>query len=150
MWPIAITRATCTNALQMALPISPPKYETGGSGVPLIRLRMPCSRRKTTLNASAVKVVVITDMPAIPGIRISRSFSLRPNTPAIRNRKISGSAKLKKAALGLRQNIRRSKRNWRQASEAVLTGGSPGARLRLHDRLGDRRGLVVGGELEVD
>ena len=79
------------------------------------------------MNASAVNVVVITDIPAMPGIRISRSFSFSPNTLAIRNRKISGSAKLKKAALGLRQNIRRSKRNCRHSEGSCAHDGGSSA-----------------------
>src|SRR5882762_11338763 len=64
--------------------------------------------------ASALKVVDMMLMPAMPGTITFRFFwseeKIAPNRP----RKISGSAKLKNAAEGLRQNIRRSRRNWRQ------------------------------------
>jgi hypothetical protein len=60
-------------------------------------------------------------MPAIPGT-ITRRFSscsakIAPNNA----RKISGSRKLKNAALGLRQNILRSSRYWRQAARCQAT-----------------------------
>ena len=57
-------------------------------------------------------------MPAIDGTSLLRSFWLpwRMTPPATRNS--SGSRKLKKAALGLRQNRRRSSRYWRQASDS--------------------------------
>ena len=75
------------------------------------------------LKASAVNVVVITAIPEIPGTSVFRSLVLCPNTDAIRNRKISGSMKLKNAALGLRQNSRRSKRNCLHVKAAVLMPG---------------------------
>src|SRR3712207_6948688 len=73
IYPLSLHDALpiCTSAFATAFAINPPKYATGGSGVPLIRLRIPCSRRNVTLKASAVNVVVITDMPAIPGDRKS-------------------------------------------------------------------------------
>src|SRR5690242_7673632 len=57
-------------------------------------------------------------MPAIDGTSLLRSvwLPLRMMPPATRNSR--GSRKLKKAALGLRQNRRRSSRYWRQASES--------------------------------
>src|ERR1700758_5067319 len=79
-------------------------------------------------------------MPAIDGTSLSRSrwLPLRIAPPAARNS--SGSRKLKKAALGLRQNMRRSRRYWRHASTAasgiggqlqidVLERGAPHAQL---------------------
>src|SRR5208283_5295189 len=53
-------------------------------------------------------------MPAIEGTSRLRScwLPLKMTPPAARNS--SGSTKLKKAALGLRQNMRRSRRYWRQ------------------------------------
>src|SRR3954466_4618622 len=70
------------------------------------------------LNASAENVVAITLMPAMPGtITSSCSWSLEKTAPnSARNS--SGSRKLKNAALGLRQNMRRSRRYWRQVSTA--------------------------------
>ena len=85
------------------------------------------------LKASAVKVVAITLMPAMPGIRMSSSLRVGANTDAIRSRNSSGSTKLKKAALGLRQNSLRSKRNCSQAR-----------------RRGAHSVAVLGGQLEVD
>src|SRR5947199_8570983 len=82
-----------------------------------MRLSTPCSRRKVTLKASAVKVVDITDMPAIPGTITLRSCWLPWRIAPKKARNRSGRRKLKKAALGLRQNSRRSRRYWRQASE---------------------------------
>src|ERR1700684_1682126 len=70
----------------------------------------------------------------------------RITPPAVRNS--NGSAKLKNAALGLRQNMWRSRRYWRQLS----TSASDIARLL---RLGVRPGRLVGaghrrrGELQI-
>src|SRR3954454_10617988 len=79
-----------------------------------MRLSTPFSRRKVRLKASAENVVDSTAMPAIPGTITSRlswlSLKMAPNSA----RKSSGSRKLKNAALGLRQNSRRSRRYWRQ------------------------------------
>src|ERR1019366_2003361 len=88
-----------------------------------MRLSTPRSRRNTMLKASAVNVVDITLMPAIAGTSMIRSrwLLLRIAPPAARNS--SGSTKLKKAALGLRQNIRRSRRYWRQLSVSVSSIG---------------------------
>ena len=79
------------------------------------------------LKASAVNVVAITLIPAMPGISTSSSFESEANTVATSSSSTSGSRKLKNAALGLRQNRRRSKRNWRQARAAALTGYLRGA-----------------------
>src|SRR5438270_12679055 len=57
----------------------------------------------------------MTAMPAIPGTMMFRSFWLPLAIEPKSARKISGNRKLKNAALGLRQNIRRSSRYWRQA-----------------------------------
>src|SRR5579862_8108466 len=92
-------------------------------------------------------------MPAIPGTITSRSWR-RPLTIAPNSaRKISGSRKLKNAALGLRQNRRRSKRYWRQSSAAVPALSRIGGQLevdlleararhrqRLEPRAGGERG----------
>src|SRR3954468_19976861 len=100
-----------------------------------MRLSTPCSRRNVTFIASALNVVDMMDMPAMPGTITFRSLceplKIAPNSP----RNSSGSRKLKNAALGLRQNIRRSSRNWYQASVSVSDMG------------GLRR---LGGQLEVD
>src|ERR1700760_2474377 len=106
-----------------------------------MRLSTPRSRRNTMLDDSAVNVADIPAMPAIDGTSLLRSLwlPLRMMPPATRNS--SGSRKLKKAALGLRQNRRRSSRNSPQASE---TGdGAPSLTIgRLLGR--------VGRQLQVD
>src|SRR6476619_7294213 len=66
------------------------------------------------LYASAVKVVDITLSPAIEGTSLSRSCWLPERIAPPPARNSSGNTKLKKAALGLRQNMRRSSRYWRQ------------------------------------
>src|SRR5919108_6667068 len=129
-----------------------------------MRLSTPCSRRKVMLKASAVNVVDITAIPAIPGTITFRSFWLPENTAPNRPRRISGNRKLKKAALGLRQNRRRSRRYWRQvrAASSFIGGGQlqgdvlqrgPGDRevpqplaagQRLRGQLVQQRGGVVG------
>src|SRR5580704_3507873 len=94
-----------------------------------MRFRTPRSRRNTMLYASAVNVVDITLIPAIAGTSLFRSlwFPCRIAPPPIRNS--SGSTKLKNAALGLRQNIFRSRRYWRQLSKSTsLIGGQ----LQIH------------------
>src|SRR2546430_3319345 len=73
------------------------------------------------LNASAVKVVDMMLRPAMPGTMMFSSFWLLEARPPIRASRISGSRKLKKAAEGLRQNIRRSSRYWRQVSATPLS-----------------------------
>src|SRR3954465_916648 len=96
--------------------------------------------------ASALNVVDITLMPAMPGTITSRLSWLPPKIAPNRARNSSGRKKLKNAADGLRQNIRRSRRYWCQASVASLTG----RRLLC---LGGRVGLLgrgLGGQLEVD
>ncbi len=92
------------------------------------------------LYASAVNVVDITLMPAIAGTsRLSWCWlPCRIAPPPTRNS--SGSTKLKNAALGLRQNMCRSRRYWRHES-AIASGievpwRSGGGRERL---------AVVGG-----
>ena len=67
------------------------------------------------LKASAMNVVDITLMPAIPGTITSRSSCSPEKTAPNSARNSSGSRKLKNAAVGLRQNIWRSSRYWRQA-----------------------------------
>src|SRR3954470_6957613 len=80
-----------------------------------MRFRTPCSRRKVTFIASALNVVAMMLIPAIPGTITSRfSWSPEKIAPNIA-RKSSGRTKLKNAAVGLRQNIRRSRRYWCQA-----------------------------------
>src|SRR3712207_8273547 len=84
-----------------------------------MRLSTPASRRKVRLNASAENVVDSTLIPAIPGTMTS-SCSWSPAKMAPKNaRNSSGSRKLKNAALGLRQNSRRSSRYWRQARSSI-------------------------------
>src|SRR5215210_6969613 len=105
-----------------------------------MRLSTPCSRRNVIFIASALNVVDITLMPAIPGTITSRFSWLPPKIAPNRARKSSGRKKLKNAADGLRQNIRRSRRYWCQARtvESATGEGLLGLRGRL------------GGELEVD
>src|SRR4051794_35926107 len=79
-----------------------------------MRLSTPLSRRNVRLKASAENVVASTLIPAIPGTMTSRSSWLPCRMAPNRARKSSGSRKLKKAALGLRQNSRRSRRYCRQ------------------------------------
>src|ERR1700719_1568012 len=106
-------------------------------------------------------------MPAIDGMSLFRSrwLPLRIAPPAARNS--SGSRKLKKAALGLRQNMRRSRRYWRQPSTMasgigrqlhvdVLERGAPHRQLlqalaplqRLGGELVQERRRIVGHALE--
>src|SRR2546421_713217 len=110
--------------LVTALPAIPSRYEMAGIGVPRIRLSTPCSRRKVMLYASAVNVVDMTAIPAIPGMITFSScclpWRIAPNTA--RNR--SGNRKLKNAALGLRQNSLRSRRYWRHASVSTSAIGT--------------------------
>src|SRR3954469_8816339 len=89
-----------------------------------MRLRTPDSRRKVRLKASAENVVDSTAMPAIPGTMTSRSFWLDEKIAPKKARKSSGSRKLKKAPLGLRQKNLRSRRYCFQVSVASdLIGG---------------------------
>src|SRR3954453_7762339 len=95
--------------------------------------------------ASALNVVDITLMPAMPGTMTSRLSWLPPKIAPNRARNSSGRKKLKNAADGLRQNIRRSSRYWCQARTAAsVTGGRS---------LGLGAGRVLrrlGRQLEVD
>ena len=65
--------------------------------------------------------MAITLMPAMPGISTSSSSWSLAKTEATSSSSSSGSTKLKNAALGLRQNSLRSKRNCSQASATGLT-----------------------------
>src|SRR6185503_14294790 len=132
-----------------------------------MRLSTPDSRRKTRLKASAENVVASTLMPAIPGTITSRSACWSLKIAPNRARNSSGSRKLKNAALGLRQNSRRSRRYWRQVSAASdLIGGqlqvdllqrrprdlellqALAARQRLRGQVVQQRGRVVGDVLD--
>src|SRR6185312_5508836 len=73
-------------------------------------------------------------MPAIPGTITSRSLCF-VRTAASSTRNSSGSRKLKNAALGLRQNMRRSSRYWRH--ESAATPGEPAT-------------SGIGGQLQID
>src|SRR5947209_6286964 len=88
-----------------------------------MRLSTPLSRRKTRLKASAEKVVASTAMPAMPGTITLRSCWLPCRIAPKSARNSSGSRKLKNAALGLRQNSRRSRRYWCQTRAASDIGG---------------------------
>src|SRR5690242_4791157 len=111
-----------------------------------MRLSTPCSRRNVMFIASALNVVDITLIPAMPGTITSRFFWLPPKIAPNSARNSSGRKKLKNAADGLRQNIRRSRRYWCQLSVASLTGRRL---LSLGERLGSL-GHGLGGQLEID
>src|SRR3954452_985852 len=104
-----------------------------------MRLSTPCSRRNVRFITSEENVVAMIDIAAMPGMSTSRSawlpLKIAPNSA----RNSSGSRKLKNAALGLRQNIRRSRRYWCHAS----TRASDIGELLL-------AGHGLGGQLEVD
>src|ERR1700759_2257598 len=87
------------------------------------------------LYASAVNVVAITLIAAIAGIRRLSWCWLPARIAPPPARNSSGSTKLKKAALGLRPNILRSRRDWRQPSAIALSPLSASA---------------IGGQLQVD
>src|SRR2546421_4134000 len=100
------------------------------------------------LNASAVNVVDMTLIPAIPGTITFRSCWLPWRIAPKKARNSSGRRKLKKAALGLRQNRRRSSRYWRQASVTtsvtVRLLAARGGQLQVHvleRRAGDGQAL---------
>src|SRR3954468_21019036 len=89
-----------------------------------MRLSTPDSRRNVRLKASAENVVDSTAMPAMPGTMTSRSSWLPEKIAPKKARKSSGSRKLKNAALGLRQNSLRSRRNCLQVrATSDLIGG---------------------------
>src|SRR4051812_2888229 len=92
--------------------------------------------------ASALNVVAMMLMPAIPGTITFRLFWSPPKIAPNSARNRSGRKKLKNAADGLRQNIRRSRRYWCQARTAESGTGRGLFRFGLCLRLG--------GELEVD
>src|SRR3954453_20531733 len=110
-----------------------------------MRLSTPCSRRNVRFIASALNVVDMTLMAAMPGTITFRLLWSPPKIAPNRARNRSGRKKLKNAADGLRQNIRRSSRYWCQARTAVsATGGRS---------LGLGAGRVLrrlGRQLEVD
>src|ERR1700686_4290331 len=91
-----------------------------GIGVPRIRFRTPCSRRKVMLKASAVNVVDITLIPAIPGTMMFRSCWL-PCKIAPKN-----------ARLGVPKNRGRGSRYCRQAREAISAILTLGGELQVH------------------
>ena len=70
-----------------------------------------------------MNVADITLMPAMPGTITSRSSSRPANTAPKIASSPSGSTTPKNAALGLRQNIRRSSRYWRHATSRHGHGG---------------------------
>src|SRR4051812_22769969 len=84
--------------------------------------------------ARALNVVAMIAIPAMPGTRMFRFFWSPLKIAPKRNRNSSGRKKLKNAAVGLRQNILRSRRYWFHARAA---GSGIG-------------GLLLGGQLEVD
>src|SRR6478672_7608958 len=87
--------------------------------------------------ARALNVVDMMAIPAMPGMITSRLACLPPKIAPNSARNRSGRKKLKNAADGLRQNIRRSRRYWRQVRTAASA-----TRSRLLGRLGR--------QLEVD
>src|SRR3954452_15993485 len=140
--PASTTSPIWIDAFVTAFAAMPTRYVPLGSGVPRMRFSTPCSRRNVMFIASALNVVDITLMPAIPGTMTSRLSWLPPKIAPNSARNRSGRKKLKNAADGLRQNIRRSRRYWCQASTAA---SGTGRRL-----LGLGLGLGLGGQLEVD
>src|SRR4051794_11125332 len=95
--------------------------------------------------ARALNVVAMIDNPAMPGTITSR-FAWSPEKIAPNSaRKSSGRPKLKNAAVGLRQNIRRSSRYWCQvsaSSDMQRLAGRLGGQLEvdvLQRRTGDRQ-----------
>src|SRR3954447_22091811 len=150
MWkksrPASTTSVIWIAAFVTAFAAMPVREAPLGSGVPRMRFRTPCSRRNVMFMASALNVVDITLMPAMPGTMTSRVSWLPPKIAPNRARNSSGRKKLKNAADGLRQNIRRSRRYWCQARAASLTGRRL---LSLGLRLG-ALGHGLGGQLEVD
>ena len=76
--------------------------------------------------ASALNVVAITLMPAMPGHDDVEGLLVAAEDRAEQQAgRCSGSTKQKNAAVGLRQNIRRSRRHWRQARPATLSHERP-------------------------
>src|SRR5919199_1858438 len=86
-----------------------------------------------------MNVADITLIPAMPGTTTSSRRLCAENTAPNTSRRISGSRTPKNAALGLRQNIRRSRRNCLQALAARQ--GAAG-------ELGQQRGRVLGHVLD--
>src|SRR3954466_5824995 len=138
--PASTTSPIWIDAFVTAFAAMPTRYVPLGSGVPRMRFSTPCSRRNVMFIARALNVVDITLMPAIPGTMTSRLSWLPPKIAPNSARNRSGKKKLKNAADGLRQNIRRSRRYWCQARTAE--SGTRGRLLRL--------GLRFGRQLEVD
>src|SRR4051794_34727683 len=114
-----------------------------------MRLSTPCSRRKVRFIASALNVVDITLKPAMPGTMTFRLSWLPPKMAPKSARNSSGRKKLKNAADGLRQNIRRSRRYWCHARTAESVTRVRPFRSRLR---GGRAvlGHGAGRQLEID
>src|SRR4051812_31416126 len=138
--PASTTSVIWIAAFVTAFAAIPTRYVPLGSGVPRIRLSTPCSRRNVMFIASALNVVDMMLMPAMPGTMTFRVSWLPPKIAPNRARKSSGRKKLKNAADGLRQNMRRSRRYWCQASVADSAIDA-----RLLGLLG-----LLGGELQID
>src|SRR3954451_9916105 len=141
--PARTTSVIWIAAFVTAFAAMPTRYVPLGSGVPRMRFSTPCSRRKVMFIASALNVVDMTLIPAMPGTITSRLSWLPPKMAPNSARKSSGRKKLKNAADGLRQNIRRSRRYWCQARTAESATGA---------RLLGLLGLLgrLGRQLEVD
>src|SRR5438067_952067 len=86
-----------------------------------MRLSTSVSRSCVMLNASAVNVVDMMLSPAMPGTMMFSAIWSLDASPPISASRISGSRKLKKAAEGLRQNMRRSSRYCRQVNVSALS-----------------------------
>ena len=95
---------------------------------------MPCSRRNVRLKAIALNVVAITLIPAMPGITMSSSSGSLANTDATSSSSVSGSTNEKNAALGLRQNSLRSRRNCSQARLPWRSSGIRGSSSAVSSR----------------
>src|SRR3954470_16457585 len=144
--PASTTSVIWIAAFVTAFAAIPTRYVPLGRGVPRIRFSTPCSRRNVMFIASALNVVDMMLIPAMPGTITSRFSWLPPKIAPNSARNRSGRKKLKNAADGLRQNIRRSRRYWCQARTAESGTGRRLLGLRLRLRLG----LGLGGQLEVD
>src|SRR5580700_6629669 len=96
----------------------------------------------------------MTLMPAIIGTSRSSWCWLPLSAAPAPARNSSGSTKLKNAALGLRQNILRSRRYWRQLSASASgTAGLPGlgrSGVGGRVRAGELVGVVLRGQLQID
>ena len=105
-------------------PASAPRYTAGGSGVPRTRLRIPVSRRMTSVIAMPANVVNTIAVPIRPGTKKSAygmpsTVECRPSAPNAS--RPTGSTNVKNADWRLRQNSRCSQPTCRAARLLVTT-----------------------------